>query len=83
VRTCQTVYIDKDIPHSMKAGGSYDPARTLPLARGPEWYLMHEKGLSYQEATRSRRMRFEKPRLRSLAWTGGKLSSKVGEGESA
>jgi len=62
----QTVYIDKDIPHSMKAGGSYDPARTLPWHEVPEWYLMHEKGLSYQEAHSLATHEFEKPRVEEL-----------------
>lgn len=62
----KTVYIDKDIPEKLHAGRAYSPSSTLPWHEIPEWYLMHELDLPYEDAHKLATHEFEKPRVESL-----------------
>src|SRR5260221_2917486 len=50
----------------MHADKTYDPAKTLPWHEIPEWYLMHEKGMTYEDAHSLATHEFEKPRVEEL-----------------
>ena len=67
----KTVLIDRDLPREMHAGKNFDPASTLPWHEIPEWYLMHDCGVSYEPAHSAATEYFEKPRVKALGldWT--------------
>ena len=63
----KTVYIDRHIPESMKAGDKdFAPADTLPWHELPEWFYMHKAGLPYDAAHRLATFVWEKPRVEAL-----------------